>query len=66
MKADEGKDIVDCAICHPKRGPAACEREIARLKSSDPPLAVFVETEQLRRCRTPSAAAPIDSWDNWP
>lgn len=54
MKKDEGADIVDCAICHPQRGPAACQREVARLKTSDPALASHVETKQIRRCQTPN------------
>jgi hypothetical protein len=54
MKKDEGADIVDCAICHPQRGPAACQREIARLKASDAELAAHVETKQIRRCQTPN------------
>lgn len=54
MNKDEGADIVDCAICHPQRGPAACQREITRLKTSDPELAAHVETKQVRRCQTPN------------
>jgi hypothetical protein len=54
MKGDEAKDILDCALCHPKRGLAACERETKRLEPSDAALANHIATKHLRRCRTPN------------
>jgi hypothetical protein len=54
MKKEEGKEILDCAICHPERGPAACQREIERLRTSDPPLSAYIEARQIPRCKTPN------------
>jgi hypothetical protein len=63
MKADEGKDIIDCAVCHPERGPSACQREIERIRTVDPALSTYVETRQVPRCKTPNEG-PRD-WDTW-
>jgi hypothetical protein len=63
MQADEGKDIVDCAICHPERGPSACQREIERLRTVDAELATYVETRQVSRCKTPNEG-PY-TWGDW-
>jgi hypothetical protein len=63
MKAEEGKDILDCAECRPERGPSACQREIERLRTADPALATYIETRQVPRCQTPNEG-PRD-WDNW-
>lgn len=52
MKDDEGADIIACARCEPKQGPAACEREIARLASADPALSKHIAEKQVRRCQT--------------
>ncbi|MEQ9324030.1 MAG: hypothetical protein RIF41_33005, partial [Polyangiaceae bacterium] len=30
MAEEVGRDVADCAMCHPTRGPQACRREIAR------------------------------------
>lgn len=54
MSADEAKDILDCAICHPKRGAKACERDIGRLSTTDKDLATFIEQKQIPRCQTPN------------
>jgi hypothetical protein len=48
----EGKEIVACASCDPKDGPAACKTEIDRLKALDAELAAYVATKQVRRCQT--------------
>jgi hypothetical protein len=63
MKVDEGKDIVDCAICEPERGPSACQREIERLRTVDPELATYVETRQVPRCQTPNEGP--HNWGDW-
>lgn len=63
MTKEEGADILDCAICHPVRGPAACQREIERLKTSDPALASHIETRQIKRCQTPNEGP--STWDQY-
>lgn len=54
MKPEEGRDIVDCAMCQPERGPAACKREVERLQAKDAELATLVEKRQIPRCQTPN------------
>jgi hypothetical protein len=54
MPKDEGADIIDCAICQPSRGPAACEREAKRLEPTDKELAELIRKRQMARCRTPN------------
>lgn len=61
MKADEGADIVLCASCEPKKGPAACKREIERLQKEDAELARHIETRQIPRCQTPNEGP--NNWD---
>jgi hypothetical protein len=63
MEKDEAADILDCAICEPRRGAAACQREIERLKRSDPPLATHIETKQIKRCQTPNEGPR--EWDQY-
>ncbi|NUO51737.1 MAG: hypothetical protein HOV80_23035 [Polyangiaceae bacterium] len=58
MKKDEAKDILDCAICEPKLGAAACKADADRLRKADAELAAFVETKQVRRCQTPDPEPP--------
>ena len=52
MKKDEAKDILDCAICDPKLGKAACKADADRLRATDAELAKHIETSQVRRCQT--------------
>ncbi|NUO50499.1 MAG: hypothetical protein HOV80_16715 [Polyangiaceae bacterium] len=52
MKKDEAKDILDCAICEPKLGPAACKADADRLRKADAELAKYIEMTQVRRCQT--------------
>ncbi len=63
MPAEEGRDIIACAICHPDRGPPACRREVARSSLVDPQLADFIADEQWKRCSRPSRGAI--SWAEW-
>ncbi len=49
----ELQDIVLYATCDKAGGRAACTREIARLKTSDAPLAKWIEDRQIVRCQLP-------------
>lgn len=51
MAKDEGVDIVRCASCEPEGGPAACQREIERLRPKDAELSRYIEVHQVRRCQ---------------
>jgi hypothetical protein len=62
MSAEEGADIILCAICHPERGPMACGREIKRLRTSDPELANHIQNKQVARCQTPNEGP--NTWDS--
>lgn len=64
MKPEEGKEIIDCAACHPKRGLDACKKEIERLKTTDAELSTFIATKQLKRCQTPNEG--YGDWAQWP
>lgn len=52
MDKVEAANILDCARCDAKKGPAACKSEIERLEKSDAPLADYVRTVQIPRCQT--------------
>ncbi len=61
MKPDVAKDILDCALCHPKRGPKACEAEMKRHAASDAELAAFILDRHIPRCQTKNEGPR--SWD---
>jgi len=54
MSKSEGDDIVACASCDAEKGPAACQREVQRLKNTDEALSKYIETTQVPRCRRPA------------
>jgi hypothetical protein len=64
MSEKEGADIVDCGLCHPKRGPEACQREIKRLTSTHPKLAEYINKRQIPRCQNP--AQGMGDWTGYP
>ena len=51
MRQAERDDVLACARCDAARGRSACDREIARLVSSDPPLARWISEMQIPRCQ---------------
>ena len=51
MEVAVAKDVRDCGTCDAEAGPAACAREIGRLRASDAPLATYLETVHVPRCQ---------------
>lgn len=46
-------DVELCSQCDAVAGPAACDREIARLREKDPELSRYIAEVHAVRCRTP-------------
>jgi hypothetical protein len=47
------KDVRACGECDPATGPAACAREIERLRGSDKQIADYLDTVHVPRCAQP-------------
>jgi hypothetical protein len=47
----EAQEIRACAECEPEKGPAACNREIERMKLKDPELAQYIGAVHVPRCQ---------------
>jgi hypothetical protein len=53
MPIAQAVDVELCSQCDAAGGPAACDREIARLASVDPALSEHIARVHVPRCRTP-------------
>lgn len=53
LSLEEANDIRACGECDPEKGPAACQREIDRLKDKDRELSDYLRTTHVPRCGQP-------------